>query len=201
MELSIASQPWPSRLGRRVDEGRAVLLRPRVTIRQALAPASQRDMATDDEEGWLRGFTPLRKRKPAAETQLNGMRRSKGAKSKLGAPKAQDDEGAPAQPTQPALVALPSAPLPVSTRRRPRAGSASASEAVSAQPLPSSGSMHGMTCAQLRALARAHGVPTGGSKSELTRALLARARQEAAAQTQPAAGAAADAAADAAPPS
>ncbi|KAG8465507.1 hypothetical protein KFE25_002814 [Diacronema lutheri] len=165
------------------------------------APEPQRDMTTCDEGAWIRGFARRKKRAASAASagaRLDGrIKRPKRTKAAKAVPlpadvpsalsEAASVSGARSAPAHDARgSAAPRArSARVHARRAlPSQGDVSAPSAAGAAravaplpPLPSSGSLHGMTCPQLRELARAHGVPVTGAKRELVRALLVRARE------------------------
>lgn len=167
---------------------------------------SQLGLTTYDDDAWLRGFAPRKKRTPNAEpadARLDGMKRAKRSatrgKSHTSAVASESAEEPPAGMGEHSRPAALSATPPARGRAGRRSGIARASPppaesagdlaATAADeselappaplpPLPSSGSLHGMTCAQLRELARAHGIPTSGTKVRM---------RQAAASTAPAA--------------
>lgn len=155
--------------------------------RSARAPHAaeprQLDMTTHDDEAWLRGFAPRRSRAlggSAADSRLDGMKRAKRSSERPAASKPPSADVAKASDSAdepPAAAAAPSGPADPDGRtgarrgRRSRAARAAqpADEAAepapeALPPLPSPGSLHGMTCPQLRELARAHAMPISGTK-------------------------------------
>jgi hypothetical protein len=126
-----------------------------------------------DEGAWLRAFGRDKRRARPEPSSLAGMRRAKAAK-KAAVPSPKDAAAAGGaagvdSTRRRRLRARRGTPVggahsPVSAEAAEAEAAVAAAAAATALPIPSSGSMHGMTCARLREVARAHGVPASGTK-------------------------------------
>jgi hypothetical protein len=137
-------------------------------------------MHTADDTAWLRSLSRgKRSLAGAAGTGLDGMRRAKASKAPAAdgkGPGGMPDADSPAagtrararhacgRPRALALDALADGDAESPATADDLSAPPPPMTATTSAPLPSSGSMHGMTLTQLRDMARAHGIPAAGSK-------------------------------------